>query len=364
MVHGVRVLLRLQGEGSLADIVDPILARDGDVRAVLARQMVRRAELEARLVGVHLHEPATAWVNHSGDQLHPVWRNVHAEMVVEAAQRTCGHLVEPLAQTDQAGEVVRGGAHAHQLPGGQELLVHVHYLLGLDHQHVLIERIPARAVSGQIEEAVVRDVHRRGGLRPRLDPHPKAARLVEREVDVGGQLARIALVPIWRDVLQGDTVLVHPYHVPDDAVEAHEPAVLVMPIPQVSTHTDLLAAELEAPVCCTIGHPANGGSKEVLLVTVVACHVVVAQAHVLQLSVEVGNLQGLDYGTHRQDRHRHAALCDQREAPDTVSLLRHRVDGDAEHVFDHSHHLGSPDFCQIPRGGLLKFCIALLWRRA
>src|SRR6266508_2533857 len=225
MVGRVRVVLGLQRQ-AVALPVHP--AAGADQGAV---QEVARVELDARLVGEDLQDPAASRVGQPRRQLQPGAAPVQHPVVVVAAADDELRVAVADARTDRGrpGEVQRRAGHRGDLAGGDQGRVDRGVVAGPQQQLVVVD--VAGALTGEVPVGVVGegdDGRRVGG---RLVAHAQRVAVVQRVGDGGVEGARIVLLAIGADAVEPDAdavVVADHFRVPHPLVEADVAAVQVV----------------------------------------------------------------------------------------------------------------------------------------
>jgi hypothetical protein len=235
LVHGVRVVLRLQAHPS-------VLGVDGAALAVVALEHVASVELQAGLVGPQLHDAPGVRLADHGHLAHALPVRLAVQHVVDVvptldlgdvrAGRRRGAEVEGSAG-DGGDRARRDEAAAHGRDRGREDLDGV-------------AQDGAVAVAAEVPVRVLRQVHG-GGLvqRPRVHGDAVGAVAVDLVGDQHVQVAREPLLAVVAAVGEGDVRELPrdalpdgPEHLVEPAVPAVERVVAVVPVRVVGVVPD------------------------------------------------------------------------------------------------------------------------------
>ena len=310
MVDAVGHHLGLQTEGGLGAL--GVATLEGE-QGVL--QEVGGIELDAGLVGVHLHfATRNGIVGDSTKEDLPTRAAVFPACEVEAMVEASGK-VEILTicekvLSDRLGHAEIEGGSLHGLDGGgNEILVPRHVGLRIQPQGLLENT--SRRTARQVEVCVVGQVDGGRLIGGGLIAEGQGVFIVQGIGDLDPQIPREALLTVGGDIGQGQNGSIGggggfgaPDHVGIALLSAVKAGGAVIGKEGVG-----LAVQLKGRICDAVGHTTHQGPQIPVGLLVVG-HGIVAKAYVRDLAVFIGGLDADDGTAEIGDLHGHILIVD------------------------------------------------------
>ena len=299
MVGRIGELLRLQRDRLTEAQRLAILA------VVRTIEEVAAVELKSYLIRRHIHAAARRGIVERSHCLYLtviLTRENPVHVVAVAELELVVISIDTLADDVRLTEIVRRTLDGAKLTGRNQTLVRRRDVVTLDRQHVVQNRTAALTL--EVEERVVRQVHNRRGIRLRTIVDAELVRRSQRVGHHNVQVPRETLLTVGRTVTEDNRRVGGRLHVPNHAVEALQTAVQRLAVVVLRKRV-LLAVEREAPLGYAVGVTTQSRTQKTFpFVVQITVDRLVAQDHILRHAVPVRSPERHDTSPEVRDLHR------------------------------------------------------------